>query len=205
MSKKAMGTAAGAGVLAAVGGYYQARAAHEQRKAAFAIQKAQANINKMFAEENFKVQMEQLSVQAAQQREQMSEAARDVAKKRAADQAAARVAGAEKGGTGMTSDIILDQEAAYSAYYQKINNAMDDLNFNIALQKKGIYSEKARIDMESDLAIWAADPGDGKLAAFSSALNTGLDTFLSFLPSDFFDGASEPEDVTLGVTQEDVK
>lgn len=160
---------------AAVAGVFDFMSQTYLRRGQFAIQRSQARINEKFAERNFRLQTEALLKQKAAERKQLTDAARDAAAKKAANEAALRVARAEVGGTNQLAGEFIQNEAAHSAFYLGLKNALDQQDTNYAIQRGSLMNQRFAASMQAELA--EVKPFDmGWFGAAMAGLNQGLST-----------------------------
>jgi hypothetical protein len=163
-------------LLGVAEGAFDFMAQHYQKRAAFAIQKSQAKINEMFNERNFQVGMEALLQQKAANRKELSDAAREASAKKAANEAALRVARAEAGGTNLLADEFAANESAHAAFYLSLQTALDQMEVNHALQKGALMNERFAQSQEAQLAM-IKPQSMGWLGAAMAGLTRGVETF----------------------------
>lgn len=168
--------AGGMALLGVAQGAFDFMAQHYQKRAAFAIQKSQAKINEMFNERNFQVGMEALLQQKAANRKELSDAAREASAKKAANEAALRVARAEAGGTNQLAENFAANESAHAAYYLSLQTALDQMEINHALQKGALMNERFAQSQEAQLAM-IKPHSMGWVGAAMAGLNQGIQTF----------------------------
>ena len=176
LSKGEFGFAVGASVI---GGIFEGIGQHYLNRAAFKIQETQARINEMLAERAFQDQMTQLYEAQEARREARTQEARKGMEEKRRNNAAIRVARAERGGTNANESDLIANEAAYSAFKMAQLAAIDREERQAQFQKIALFNDRFANSI-SQQVYKPYDPGI--FGALAGGLGAGINMSLALNP-----------------------